>query len=80
MNIKNITPEAEKAVSQLLDADDLNLTIVQLENAEQAMQKVAYEDRTGNHDYLYCHAYELQLIRKELEKLEQLLGYHPDRD
>ena len=33
MNRIDMTPEAEKAVSQLLDADDLNLTIVQLENA-----------------------------------------------
>ena len=78
MNIENMTLEAGQAISQLLDADDL--TIVQLENAEQALQKVAYEDRTGNHDYLYCHAYELQLIRKELEKLERTLGYKPDRD
>ena len=80
MNIENMIQEAGQAISQLLDADALNLTIVQLENAEQALQKVAYEDRTGNHDYLYCHAYELQLIRKELEKLERMLGYVPDRD
>ena len=80
MNIENMTLEAGQAIVQLLDDDDLNLTIVQLENAEQAMQKVAYEDRTGNHDYLYCHAYELQLIRKELEALERTLGYQPDRD
>jgi transposase-like protein len=80
MNVNNMTPEAEQAISQLLDADHIDGCIVHLENAAHALQTIAHNDLTGDHDYLYRFAHELKLMRKELEELEQLLGYHPDRE
>ena len=76
----DMTPETDKIIGQLLPPNRVDGYIVHLENAEQALQEVAYEDRTGIHDYLFRFAHELKIMRKELEQLEQLLGYHPDRE
>ena len=80
MNVNNMTPEVQNVINRLLDAGHLDYKIVHLKNAEQALQEVAYNDQTGIHDYLFRFAHELKLMREELEELEQLLGYHPDRE
>ena len=79
MSIINMTPEVLQAVNNLCDASHLDGNIVRLQNAEEALQKVAYNDMTGEQDYLYRFAYELKLMREEFEKLEKILGYEPDR-
>ena len=80
MSIINMTPEVLQAVNNLCDASHLDGNIVRLQNAEEALQKVAYNDMTGEQDYLYRFAYELKLMREEFEKLEKTLGYEPDRE
>lgn len=73
----NMTPEAVQAVNNFLDAGNLDHIIVHLGNAEEALQKAAYEDEELS--YMYRYAYELKLIRENIEKLEKTLGYEPDR-
>lgn len=80
MSTIQLTPEAVQAVNQLCDAGNLDSHIVHLKDAEEAMQKVAYDEKTGELDYLYRFAYELKLIRNEFENLEKILGYEPDRE
>ena len=75
-----MTPEVVQAVNELCNQSSLSGKITRLQNAEEAMQKVAYEDMTGEQDYLYRFAYELKMMREEFEKLEKILGYEPDRD
>jgi len=79
MSAIQLTPEVVQAVNDLCNASHLDGNIVRLQNAEEAMQKVAYNDMTGEQDYLYRFAYELKLMREEFEKLEKILGYEPDR-
>lgn len=74
----NLTPEGVQAVNQLLDASTLCHHIVHLGNAEDALQRAAYED--DDLSYMFRFAYELKLMRQELENLEKILGYEPDRD
>lgn len=73
----NMTPVAVQAVNDFLDAGNLDHIIVHLGNAEEALQKAAYEDEELS--YMYRYAYELKLIRENIEKLEKTLGYEPDR-
>lgn len=73
----NMTPEAVQSVNNFLDAGNLDHIIVHLGNAEEALQKAAYEDEELS--YMYRYAYELKLIRENIEKLEKTLGYEPDR-
>lgn len=73
----NMTPEAVQAVNDFLDDGNLDHIIVHLGNAEEALQKAAYEDEELS--YMYRYAYELKLIRENFEKLEKTLGYEPDR-
>lgn len=73
----NMTPEAVQSVNNFLDAENLDHIIVHLGNAEEALQKAAYEDEELS--YMYRYAYELKLIRENIEKLEKTLGYEPDR-
>lgn len=73
----NMTPEAVQSVNDFLDAGNLDHIIVHLGNAEEALQKAAYEDEELS--YMYRYAYELKLIRENIEKLEKTLGYEPDR-
>lgn len=73
----NMTPEAVQSVNNFLDAGNLDHIIVHLGNAEEALQKAAYEDEELS--YMYRFAYDLKLIRKDFEKLEKTLGYEPER-
>ncbi len=73
----NMTPEAVQAVNDLCDAGNLDHIIVHLGNAEEALQKAAYEDEDLS--YMYRFAYELKLIREDFEKLEETLGYESER-
>lgn len=78
MNTINLTPEAVQAVNALCDASNLDGNIVHLQNAEEALQKAAYEN--DELSYMYRFAYELKLLREEFERLEKILGYEPDRE
>lgn len=78
MNPINLTPEAVEALNNLCDAGNLDSHIVHLGNAEDALQRAAYENEDLS--YMYRFAYEVKLIREEFEKLEKILGYEPDRD
>ena len=77
-NAINLTPEAVQAVNELCDASHLDGNIVHLQNAEEALQKAAYEN--DELSYMYRFAYELKLLREEFERLEKILGYEPDRE
>ena len=77
-NTIQLTPEAVQAVNELCNASSIDGKIVHLQNAEEALQKAAYED--DDLFYMFRFAYELKLMREEFEKLERILGYEPDRD
>lgn len=79
-NAINLTPENVKAINALCEAGNVDSIIVKLGNAEESLQKVAYEDMTGQQDYLFRFAYDLKMIREQFEKLEKTLGYEPERD
>ncbi len=78
MTAINMTPEAVRAVNALCEPGNLDSIIVHLGNAEEALQKAAYEN--DELSYMYRFAYELKLLREEFERLEKILGYEPDRD
>ena len=80
MSAISMTPEVVTAVNELLEDVNVDDIIVKLKNAEEALQKTAYEDLTDERLYMFRYAYDLQLIREEFEKLEKLLGYEPKRD
>ena len=75
-----MTPEVVQAVNDLCSEGYVNHVIVHVKDAEESLEKVAYEDMSGERDYLYRFAYELRLIRQKFENLEKILGYEPDRD
>lgn len=75
-----MTPEVVQAVNELCGQSNLSGKITRLLNAEDALQRVAYDDETGNQDYLFRFAYDLKQMREEFEQLEKILGYEPDRD
>jgi hypothetical protein len=74
----NMTPEAVNAVNALCEAGNLDSIIVHLGNAEEALQKAAYEN--DELSYMFRFAYDVKLIRQQIEKLEKTLGYEPERD
>lgn len=74
----NLTPEAMQAVNKLCEAGNIESHIVHLQNAEDALQKAAYDD--DNFSYMFRFAYELKLIRDEFMKLQEKLGYEPERE
>lgn len=76
----NMTPEVLAAINEACSDMSLDNYIVTIGNAEEALQKVAYEECEGRKDYLFRFAYELRLIRESFEKLEKTLGYEPNRD
>lgn len=80
MNPISLTPEAVEALNNLCDAGELDSNIVKLQNAEEAMQKVAYEEVSGSLDYLFRFAYDLKTIRMTFENLEKIFGYEPERE
>ena len=75
-----LTPEVVDALNALCEEGKLDQNIIRLQNAEEAMQQVAYAVQDGSLDYLYRFSYELKLIRDEFEQLEKILGYEPDRE
>lgn len=75
-----MTPEVVQAVNELCNQSNLSGKITRLQNAEEALQKVAYNDETGRQDYLFRFAYDLKQMREDFEELEKILGYEPDRD
>lgn len=78
MSTINLTPEAVKAVNELCDAGNIASHICQLGNAEEALQKAAYDD--DSFSYMFRFAYELKQMREEFEKLQEILGYEPERE
>lgn len=77
MTAINMTPEAVRAINALCEPGNLDSIIVHLGNAEDALQKAAYEDEDLS--YMYRFAYELKLMRENFENLEKTLGYEPER-
>lgn len=78
MSAITLTPEAVQAVNRLCDETNLGAHICHLGNAEDALQKAAYDD--DSFSYMFRYAYELKQLREEFENLEKILGYEPDRD
>lgn len=79
MSAISMTPEAVQAVNDVCSEGYVDHIIVHLQDAEEALEKMAYEEMSGEKDYLYRFAYELRLIRQKFENLEKTLGYEPDR-
>jgi hypothetical protein len=73
-----MTPEVVKAVNSLCDAGELDSIIVKLGNAEEALKNSAYED--DDKWELFRFARDLELIRRQFENLEKILGYEPERE
>ena len=78
MSAITLTPEAVQAVNRLCDETNLGAHICHLGNAEDALQKAAYDD--DSFSYMFRYAYELKQLREEFENLEKILGYEPNRD
>ena len=73
-----MTPEHVAAITEMCDAGNVGGIIVKLGNAEEALKRSAYDDdRLWE---LFRFARDLELIRRQFEKLEKTLGYEPDRD
>lgn len=74
----NLTPEAVQTVNELCDAGNLASHICHLGNAVEALQKAAYDD--DSFSYMFRYAYELKQLRDEFTKLQEILGYEPERE
>ena len=72
-----LTPEAVEAINALCDEGNLESHICHLGNAEDALQRAAYDD--DSFSYMFRYAYELKQLRDEFMKLQEILGYEPDR-
>lgn len=66
-----------EAVSTFFSKESINKKAVCLQNAEDSLESAAYEDDDIN---LFRFAHEVREIRREIEEIEKLLGYEPDRD
>jgi len=73
-----LTPEAVQAINQLCDETNLGAHICHLGNAEEALQRAAYDD--DSFSYMFRYAYELKQLRDEFVKLQTILGYEPERE
>lgn len=78
MKAIELTTEAVQAINELCDETNLGAHICHLGNAEEALQKAAYDD--DSFSYMFRYAYELKQLREEFEKLQEILGYEPERD
>lgn len=78
MNAIQLTPEAVQAVNTLCDADNLASHICHLGNAEEALQRAAYDD--DSFSYMFRFAYELKQLRNEFVKLQEVLGYEHEQE
>lgn len=73
MKAINLSPEAMKIVNDLCDPSELDARISALEEAEDELQKIAY-DMDANDGYrVYCVAYTLKIYKNEYVKLKSLL-------
>ena len=73
-----LTPEAVQAVNALCEAGNLESHICHLGNAEDALQRAAYDD--DSFSYMFRYAYELKQLREEFQKLQETLGHERERD
>jgi hypothetical protein len=73
-----LTPEAVEAINTLCDETNLGAHICHLSNAEEALQRAAYDD--DSFSYMFRYAYELKQLRDEFMKLQEILGYEPERE
>lgn len=80
MSTLTVTPAAVEIISEIFSEKNLGCHITSLLNAEEALQKSAYEEESWTRDYMFRYAYELRLLREKYEQLEKLLGYEPSRD
>ncbi len=71
----NMTPDVAKVLLEVCSEDNLNYIICHLEDAEDGLEKAAFEDEEGKHDYLFRYAYNIRLIRQQMEKLLNVQGY-----
>jgi hypothetical protein len=60
------------------DKTNLDAHICHLGNAEDALQRAAYDD--DNFSYMFRYAYELKQLREEFMKLQEILGYETERE
>ena len=78
MNAIQLTPEAVKAINTLYEPGNLESHICHLGNAEDALQRAAYDD--DNFSYMFRYAYELKQLRDEFVRLQEILGYDPEKE
>lgn len=77
MNPGYVSPEQVSAVINACSPEELDDHIVHLQNAEDALQKAAYEN--DELSYMFRFAYDLKLMREKCERLQKTLGYETDR-
>lgn len=76
--MNTLSNEQLESVSAFLSPENINRIAVILENAENGLNRAAYEnDELG---YMFRFAYEVRQLRTEVETIEKKLGYEPDRD
>lgn len=78
MNEIQLTPENVAAITELCEASNVSSIIVNLGNAEEALKQSAYNDDSLWEFFRFAR--DLELIRRQFEKLENTLGYENDRD
>ena len=74
------TPDMARELNELCEQSNLSASISRLMDAEEAMQKLAHAEPSGELDYLFRFAYGLKLIRERFERIEKKLGYESDRE
>lgn len=75
-----LTPVAKQVVDNILCREKLETNICNILNAEQALEEAAAEDGTWKHDYYFRYAFEIRKLRKQLERIEEVMGYEKSRD
>ena len=76
--MNTLSNEQLESVSAFLSPENINRIAVILENAENGLNRAAYENDELN--YMFRFAYEVRQLRTEVETIEKKLGYEPDRD
>lgn len=74
MSIINLKPEAVELLNQLCDSDNLEAKIAVLDDAEERLQSMAYQEPDKKEAYiLYDIAYTIKTYKKDLSKLKTLI-------
>lgn len=74
MSIINLKPEAVELLNQLCDSDNLESKIAVLDDAEERLQSMAYQETDKKEGYiLYDIAYTIKTYKKDLSKLKTLI-------